>query len=324
MRLRDQHVGNFLALVLSVIAATLAPLQTFIFVYAFVGPFHYLTEIAWLRKKEFYFGQGIVSPRLYVIIASLLCLAGSVDVLVHRGMTGYAVGLILVLSLSAQVKNPYVLLAAAVAGYAAKFFVHGWVIFVGAILPTIGHVYIFTVLFIISGLVRSKERPVLSWVNPVLLVAAPFFLIRTSWSYATPGQYWVTAEQGFSTLHGYLAGLLGGNLHPDSSILADPASAGVLRFLAFIYMYHYLNWFAKTELLRWHHVSRKTWALVLTVYAGSVACYLYSFILGFYIVNFLGLLHVLLELPLNWHTGHYLATAIPRLWRRPPEQQATA
>lgn len=39
MRIQDQHVGNFIALILSAVAATLAPLQTFIFVYAFVGRF---------------------------------------------------------------------------------------------------------------------------------------------------------------------------------------------------------------------------------------------------------------------------------------------
>ena len=51
---------------LSAVAASLAPLQVFIFVYAFVGPLHYLTEIAWLKKKDFYFGGGVVSERVYV------------------------------------------------------------------------------------------------------------------------------------------------------------------------------------------------------------------------------------------------------------------
>jgi hypothetical protein len=321
LRLRDQHVGNFLAVLLSVAAASLAPLQTFIFVYAFVGPFHYLTEIAWLRKKDFYFGGGLVSPRVFVVVASLLCLAASVDMVVHRGLTGYAIGLLLVLSLSARVKNPLVLLAAAVVGYCAKFLFHGIVLFVAAVLPTIVHVYIFTVLFLISGLVRSKERPVLSWINPMLVLAAPLLLLRAHWGYFAPGSYWSNAEAGFANLHVMLAGLLGQNLHPTGLAAADPASAGVLRVLAFIYMYHYLNWFAKTELLKWHVVSRRSWALILGLYAFSVGCYLYSFVLGFYIVNFLSLLHVLLEFPLDWHTGHYLASAIPRPWVRRPTTQ---
>ena len=320
MRLRDQHVGNFAALILSAVAAAVAPLQTFIFVYAFVGPFHYLTEIAWLKKKEFYFGGGLVSPRIFVGVASLLCLAASVDMVIHRGITGYAVGLLLILSLSARVKNPYVLLTALVAGYLAKFLFHGLVLFLAIILPTVVHVYVFTVLFIISGLVRSSDRPVLAWINPILLLATPIVLLRSSWSSLAAGSYWVHAEAGFSELHRYLAGLLGANLHPGMSMMTDPAATGVMRVLAFIYMYHYLNWFAKTELLNWHKVSRRSWITILSLYGCSVACYLYSFVLGFYIVNFLSLLHVLLELPLNWHTGHYLAAAVPRLWTRRTEQ----
>jgi hypothetical protein len=189
------------------------------------------------------------------------------------------------------------------------------------VLPTIVHVYIFTVLFLISGLVRSKERPVLSWINPMLVLAAPLLLLRAHWGYFAPGSYWSNAEAGFANLHVMLAGLLGQNLHPTGLAAADPASAGVLRVLAFIYMYHYLNWFAKTELLKWHVVSRRSWALILGLYAFSVGCYLYSFVLGFYIVNFLSLLHVLLEFPLDWHTGHYLASAIPRPWVRRPTTQ---
>jgi hypothetical protein len=322
--LRNQHVSNFLALVLSAVAASLAPLQVFIFVYAFVGPLHYLTEIAWLKKKDFYFGGGVVSERVYVAIAAVLCAAISVDYYVHRGITGYAIGLLMVLSLGAIVKNPYVLVSALIAGFVARFFVHGLVIFVAAILPTIVHVYLFTMLFMVSGLVREKSRSVLAWGNPFLLLGLPVMLLMARWSYPTPGSYWINAEAGFSALHGYLVRLVGHNLHPDASILADPAAAGVLRFLAFIYLFHYLNWFAKTELLQWHRVSRRSWAWIALLYSVSVGCYLWNFVVGFYIVNFLSMLHVFLEFPLNWHTGRFLTASIARLWSGPPREKVTA
>lgn len=322
--LRNQHVSNFLALVLSAVAASLAPLQVFIFVYAFVGPLHYLTEIAWLKKKDFYFGGGVVSERVYVAIAAVLCAAVSVDYYLHRGITGYAIGLLMVLSLGAIVKNPYVLVSALVAGFVARFFVHGLVIFVAAILPTIVHVYLFTMLFMVSGLVREKRRSVLAWGNPFLLLGLPVVLLMARWSYPAPGSYWINAEAGFSALHGYLVRLVGHNLHPDASILADPAAAGVLRFLAFIYLFHYLNWFAKTELLQWHRVSRRSWAWIATLYSVSVGCYLWNFVVGFYIVNFLSMLHVFLEFPLNWHTGRFLTASIVRLWSGPEREKVTA
>ncbi len=322
--LRNQHASNFLALVVSAVAASLAPLQVFIFVYAFVGPLHYLTEIAWLKKKDFYFGKGVVSQRIYVYVAVVLCVAVSADFYVRRGWSGYVIGILLVLSLGAMVKNPYILISALVAGYSAKFFVHGLVIFVGAILPTIVHVYVFTMLFMVSGLVREKRSSILGWVNPFLLLGLPVALLVARWSYASPGSYWIKAEMGFSALHGYLVGLLGHNLHPNSAILADPTAAGVLRVLAFIYLFHYLNWFAKTELLQWHKVSRRSWAWIAALYGISVACYLRNFLVGFYLVNFLSMLHVFLEFPLNWHTGRFLLDSIVRVYSKPEREQAAA
>ncbi len=328
--LKNQHVSNFLALVVSAVAAILAPLQVFIFVYAFVGPLHYLTEIAWLKKKGFYFGDGAVSERVYVAVAAVLCVVVSIDFYVHRRLTGYAVGILMVLSLGALVKKPYVLISALVAGYVAKFFVHGLVMFVGTILPTIVHVYVFTMLFMLSGLVRERGRPGLAWVrwinwiNPFLLLGLPVALAMARWNYPAPGSYWIHAEAGFSSLHGYLVGLLGHNLHPDATILADPAAAGVLRFLAFIYLFHYLNWFAKTELLQWHRVSLRSWGWIAALYSVSVGCYLWNFVVGFYLVNFLSMLHVFLEFPLNWRTGRFLTTSVARLWSKPEREQVAA
>jgi hypothetical protein len=310
--------------VVSAVAASLAPLQVFIFVYAFVGPLHYLTEIAWLRKKSFYFGGGAVSEGVYVALAAVLCMIVSVDFYIHRGLTGYAIGILMVLSLGAWVKNPYVLLSALFAGYLAKFFVHGLVMFVAVILPTIVHVYVFTMLFMVSGLVREQRRTMLAWINPILLLGFPVLLLMARWSYPAPSRYWISAEAGFRGLHGYLVGLLGHNLHPDASILADPAAAGVLRFLAFIYLFHYLNWFAKTELLQWHRVSRGSWGWIALLYCVSVGCYLWNFTVGFYLVNFLSMLHVFLEFPLNWHTGRFLTASVARLWTKPQPEQVTA
>jgi hypothetical protein len=317
-------VSNFLALGISAVAASVAPLQVFIFVYAFVGPLHYLTEIAWLKKKGFYFGGRVLSERVYVAVAAVLCVAVSVDFYIRRGLTGYAIGILMVLSLGAVVKKPYVLISALVAGFVAKFFVHGLVIFVAAILPTIVHVYVFTMLFMVSGLVRERKRSVLAWLNPFLLLGLPVVLLAARWNYPAPGSYWIHAEAGFSSLHGYLMRLLGHNLHPDATILADPAAAGVLRFLAFIYMFHYLNWFAKTELLQWHRVSRRSWGWIAALYSVSVGCYLWNFVVGFYLVNFLSMLHVFLEFPLNWHTGRFLTISVTQLWSKPEREEVIA
>ena len=80
-----------------------------------------------------------------------------------------------------------------------------------------------------------------------------------------------------------------------------------IRVFAFVYLFHYLNWFAKTELLQWHKVSRPQWVVIGILYVASLACYLWSFTLGFVVATFLSMLHVLLKFPLNWHTLRFVA-----------------
>lgn len=48
---------------------------------------------------------------------------------------------------------------------------------------------------------------------------------------------------------------------------------GALRLIAFAYAYHYLNWFSKTGVIRWHEISRKRAFFVAMLYAASVAAY---------------------------------------------------
>ncbi|MFP9113786.1 hypothetical protein ACLI1A_07570 [Flavobacterium sp. RHBU_3] len=44
---------NILLMLVALVPAFLWPFQTFLFVYAFLGPLHYLTEINWLHKKGY-------------------------------------------------------------------------------------------------------------------------------------------------------------------------------------------------------------------------------------------------------------------------------
>jgi hypothetical protein len=72
-----------------------------------------------------------------------------------------------------------------------------------------------------------------------------------------------------------------------------------MRFIAFAYTYHYLNWFSKTSVIKWHQVPRKTLLITLTVWLASVGFYLYDYSLGLNVLFFLSFLHVFLEFPLN-------------------------
>ena len=73
----------------------------------------------------------------------------------------------------------------------------------------------------------------------------------------------------------------------------------VLTFIAFAYTYHYLNWFSKTSLIKWHEINTKKWLLILMVWAISISLYSFNYKLGFAILFLLSFLHVFLEFPLN-------------------------
>jgi hypothetical protein len=73
----------------------------------------------------------------------------------------------------------------------------------------------------------------------------------------------------------------------------------LMRFIAFAYMYHYLNWFSKTEVIRWHKVPKIRFIAVLLLWLTACALYTYNYSLGLSFLFFLSFTHVLLEFPLN-------------------------
>jgi hypothetical protein len=69
--------------------------------------------------------------------------------------------------------------------------------------------------------------------------------------------------------------------------------------LAFVYTYHYLNWFIKADVIRWAAIPRLRLALVAAASAASTALYFYDYAFGFTMLLALRLVHVVLEFPLN-------------------------
>ena len=75
-----------------------------------------------------------------------------------------------------------------------------------------------------------------------------------------------------------------------------------MRLIAFAYTYHYLNWFSKTSIIKWHEVSMNRIAVIAVVWLASLALYAYNYDTGMAILYFLSILHVMLEFPLNHRT----------------------
>jgi hypothetical protein len=83
------------------------------------------------------------------------------------------------------------------------------------------------------------------------------------------------------------------------NVYTSDVTLRLVRFLAFAYTYHYLNWFSKTSIIQWHAVSRARLALVAILWIASVALYYVNYDLGLRWLFLLSLSHVLLEFPLN-------------------------
>ena len=164
----------------------------------------------------------------------------------------------------------------------------GWILVL--FVPTLIHTYFFTLAFMSFGTIKSKSRPglvsiMLLLIMPFLLIAAPDPAPRMAWFGVSFIQ-----ESGFDTMRLYLGQLSGG-------ILGDPRTYQVI--LAFTYTYHYLNWFSKTGIIRWHDVSLSRLVAAVVIWSTSVILYFIDAASGIMILFFLSLLHVFLELPLN-------------------------
>lgn len=73
----------------------------------------------------------------------------------------------------------------------------------------------------------------------------------------------------------------------------------LMRFIAFAYLYHYLNWFSKTEVIRWHKVPKARFMAVIFLWLVASVFYAVDYSLGLSLLFFFSFSHVLLEFPLN-------------------------
>jgi len=309
--IRKSDWADFASLLLSAVAAAFAPLQVFLFAYIFLGPIHYLTEMAWLRKKEFYFREGLVSARIYMVLAVATAAMVLLQFVTHRDFSFWIIAPLLLVSLSVWLRNRFALLAVAMVGLALAILVRPWVYFIAMIVPTLVHVYFFMGIFMISGAFRKTTAGFAKWVNPALLVVLPLLLLSLNMHYAQPGEFWLHSEAvSFGNMHRHLIHDLHHTMQVNDTLLGDRFMAALLRVFAFAYLFHYLNWFAKTELLQWHKISGRTWATVATLYVAAIGVYLWNVRIGYIVVNFLGMMHVLLEFPLNWHTMKFVTARL--------------
>jgi hypothetical protein len=86
-----------------------------------------------------------------------------------------------------------------------------------------------------------------------------------------------------------------------------------MRLIAFAYTYHYLNWFSKTSVIKWHEVSKKWLITIFIAWVASVGLYFYDYIVGLKALLLLSMLHVFLEFPLNFRSVQGIFSSLKEL-----------
>jgi hypothetical protein len=272
------------------VACTL-PFEVFLASYAILGPLHYLTQISWLHDRGYYATSRWDGAMLAAL--GVVALAAYEGWLPWRGstLTAFGIGILCVF-----VRHPVVKVAGLVSLVALTEPLYEWrgVRIISAFLPTVIHVYVFTGLFILAGTLKSP-RPS-GWASLATYVACGGgLLVVQPASVYTPSAYALANLGPFGSLVDDMAALVPGEGE-------HPALVAIGRFLAFAYTYHYLNWFSKTEIIRWHEMSRVRMGVIGVLWVLSVALYAYDYAVGLTALFFLSVTHVFLEFPLDVRT----------------------
>ncbi len=317
---------NIGLMALSLIMAVTFPFELFLFAYAVLGPLHYMTEIGWLHQRNYFAIQkkDILIPTLFcslLLVSLLLGLSSRWEVTaeaaanLRNGFLKPAItfidkhgGAFIFLAFSSSVcmvtlKRPIFRYSIMAAMAIPAFWLSGGQTFetwFSIFLPTIIHVCVFTALFILFGALKAKSLSGYASFGFYVLCGLIIFGFHFD-----PKKYQLTEyileafnKSGFAGLNKSMWDILAPN-REKQFFLNSITGLKIQSFVAFAYTYHYLNWFSKTEVIRWHAVPKPWLIFTVIIWISAVGLYLYDYYAGLLALFFLSMLHVFMEFPLN-------------------------
>jgi hypothetical protein len=274
-----------------------------------LGLAHFLTQISWLHDRSYFFRDKnprkifVGSAMAAALLVVLTLFIAPKDLRLASISFAYMFLFILPLFLRGSHAAGKAFAAAALMGACVYFFLPAFSM-IGVFLPTVGHVGFFTLCFLLQGALRRGGKAgvvsALFWIGAVLtifLFPPAAKALSNPWA-RPPREFWeslaTATSSGFS-----------------SSLTA------AYSFLTFCYTYHFLNWFTKTEILKWHLISPQRGLWILIIYAGGIVLCFQNYFLGYMLLLLpLSVLHVMLEFPLDVQ----VISGLPRgvvAWLRP-------
>jgi hypothetical protein len=288
------------------------PFELFLFSYAVLGPLHYLTQLHWLREKSFFIPSGNMRvagiAALLIVPATLYELFRVLHIDIPQPFFGLLktsgvlipVAFLLAVFLVLSRGKLHWLAATAIVllSFALYSYLPGYTYITIALLPTLVHVYLFTLLFVFYG--AKKSRSAAGMWNGVLLLIVPFvlwFMPARLFESVVNLHSEMFSDNDVFGVQGIVYRLLGGE---QPFLFSSVLAVKIQVFIAFAYTYHYLNWFSKTGVIGWTKgLTPFRIGIVVLLWLGIVFMYWVDYQVGISLLFFLSLLHVVLEFPLN-------------------------
>jgi hypothetical protein len=306
MNTKNIDLANIALMIISCVAAFVIPFELFLFSYAVLGPLHYLTEITWLHKRD-YFTNGKFDYVWLIMLCVVLFLlnfvftdnANASNFMIYLAFAS-ALGFVLFKDLLWKIL--FVVIAAFLGGIIVNS--QSFFFLFAVFLPTLIHVFVFTGLFILFGALKNKSVTGIVSLVVFSACAISFFVLFPHFSFYKVSEYAekTLVQSGFAMVNQSFIHIFKLGETTRENIFTSNIGFGIMRFIAFAYTYHYLNWFSKTSVIKWHLIPKKWLASVIVLWLASVALYAYNYRTGLIALYFLSMLHVFLEFPLNYRS----------------------
>jgi hypothetical protein len=190
-------------------------------------------------------------------------------------------------------------------------------VWAGIFLPTIIHVFIFTWAFMLYGVLKEKSIPGTISIFALIICSVLLLVIKPENSTFAVSAFVQNSYARFADLNFNLINLFNlDKLTEVKQIFTTSAGLVIMRFIAFAYTYHYLNWFSKTSVIKWHLVPKRYLFITLLLWVISASLYVYDYNLGIHALILLSFLHVFLEFPLNIVSFNGIGQAIFSLGKK--------
>jgi hypothetical protein len=328
MSLYQVNLLNIGLMLASLGAALIIPFELFLFSYAVLGPLHYLTEISWLHDRSYFLPQRRLAVPIVCLTVIVLLTSDTIFELGEESFAmmaaawapemrfgALAISLVYVVAKTAEGRR-IGMIATILALIVAHFLNQHWraaggedLVFTGydvfflLFLTTIVHVYVFTGAFVLLGALRSQSPSAMLALMVFVACSIVCFVVPVD-EMAPVSDYVREGYDNSSTaLNIYMSRLVDpGAVRSADDVFATPLGATMARLIAYAYTYHYLNWFSKTSVIKWHEVPRIRLAVAVTIWIASLCVYGWDYLVGLKVLFFLSMLHVFLEFPLNWRS----------------------